>query len=232
MAIFTQRLYKQYSIMTTPNTKQALIAGATGLVGSHLLQQLLNNPGYSKIHLAGRRAPNISDPKIIFHPCDFDDFDSLPGSDIQEVFCALGTTIKKAGTKEKFRDVDFDAVVNLARWAALIGCNHFVVVSSLGANPRSRNFYLRTKGQMEQVLKNCHLQNLSIVRPSLLMGKRNDFRLAEKMGEWFMKPLGFMLKGKLAKYRPIEAQQLAQAMINLAQNRIGDTFIVEGDGLR
>ena len=218
--------------MATHDTKQALIAGATGLVGSNLLQQLLSDTRYSVIHIAGRRAPQITHPKIVFHHCDFDDFDSLPGRDIQEVFCALGTTIKKAGTKEKFREVDFDAVVNLARYAALIECDHFVVVSSVGANPRSRNFYLRTKGQMEQRLKNCGLQNLSIVRPSLLIGKRQEFRLAEKMGEWLFKPLAFLLKGNLSKYRPIEAAHLAQTMIRLAQNRIGDIFIVEGDGLR
>lgn len=218
--------------MTTPNTKQALIAGATGLVGSHLLQQLLSDPRYSVIHLVGRRAPQITNPKIVFHPCNFSNIETLPLLDIQEVFCALGTTIKKAGTKEKFREVDFDAVVNLARYAALTGCDHFVVVSSVGATPRSRNFYLRTKGQMEQRLKNSGLQNLSIVRPSLLIGKRQEFRLAEKMGEWLFKPLAFLLRGKLAKYRPIEAAHLAQTMIRLAQNRIGDTFIVEGDGLR
>lgn len=217
--------------MTNQN-KEALLAGATGLVGSHLLQQLLNDVRYSKIHLAGRRSPQISHPKIVFHPCDFHDFDTLPGHGIQEVFCALGTTIRKAGTKENFREVDFDAVVNLARYAALTGCDHFVVVSSVGANPRSRNFYLRTKGQMEQRLKSCGLQNISIVRPSLLLGQRREFRLAEKLSEWMMKPIGFLLKGRLAKYRPIEASQLAQTMIRLAQNRIGDTFIVEGEGLR
>ncbi len=217
--------------MTNTIHKKALIAGSTGLVGNKILQQLLSNPQYLEIHVPGRRAPEVSDPRVIFHPTDFLQLDDLPIKDIDEVYCALGTTIKKAGSKDQFRQVDFDAVVNLARWAAAADVNHFVVVSSIGAHPKSSTFYLRTKGQMEQVLKTCHLNNLTIVRPALLLGQRKEFRLGETISAWFMKPLQFILAGPLKKYRPIEAAQVAKAMIHLSKSKLGDTFIVENERL-
>ncbi len=217
--------------MTNTIHKKALIAGSTGLVGNELLQILLSDPRYIEIHVPGRRAPEVSDPRVIFHPTDFSQLDDLPQNGINEVYCALGTTIKKAGSKEQFRLIDFDAVVNLARWAAAAEVNHFVVVSSIGAHPKSSTFYLRTKGQMEQVLKTCRLKNLTIVRPSLLLGNREEFRLGEKISAWFMKPLGFLMRGPLKKYRPIEATQLAKAMIHLAKTKLGDTFVVENERL-
>lgn len=211
--------------------KSALLAGATGLVGNQLLQLLLQNYTYHTIWVPGRRAPEVKDDRVKFIACDFSDFSAFPKEGTTEVFCTLGTTIKKAGSQEKFRAVDFEAVVNLARWAAQTGTAHFVVVSSIGAQPKARNFYLRTKGQMEQVLKTCGLQNLSIVRPALLLGTRSEFRLGEKLGEWLMQPLRFLLVGPLKKYRPIKAARVARAMLHLAQNRIGDTFIVENQDL-
>lgn len=211
--------------------KKALIAGSTGLIGNEILQRLLSDPRYTEIHVPGRRAPEVSDPRVIFHPTDFSQLDDLPQKGIHEVYCALGTTIKKAGSKEQFRLIDFEAVVNLARWAAAAQVNHFVVVSSIGAHPKSRTFYLRTKGQMEQVLKTCRLKNLTIVRPALLLGQRKEIRLGEKISELFMKPLGFLMRGPLKKYRPIEAAQVAKAMIHLANNKLGDTFIIENDRL-
>jgi uncharacterized protein YbjT (DUF2867 family) len=217
--------------MTTTIHKKALIAGSTGLVGNEILQLLLSDPRYIEIHVPGRRAPEVSDPRVIFHPTDFSLLDDLPQKGINEVYCALGTTIKKAGSKEQFRLIDFDAVVNLARWAAAAEVNHFVVVSSIGAHPKSSTFYLRTKGQMEQVLKTCRLKNLTIVRPSLLLGNREEFRLGEKISAWLMKPLDFLMQGPLKKYRPIEATQVAKAMIHLAKTKLGDTFVVENERL-
>ena len=218
--------------MTNNTKKIAVIAGATGLIGGHLLQQLLEKSEYDKIYVPGRNAPKTSDSRVIFEFCDFSEFEGLPKGGNIDLFCTLGTTIKKAGSQDKFREVDFDAVVNFARWGASVSCNHFVVVSSIGANPKSRNFYLRTKGQMEQVLKTLRLNNITIVRPSLRMGRREDFRFGEKVGEWLMKPLSFLLIGNAKKYRPIDASQVAKGMIKLAQNKIGDTFVVEGEALK
>lgn len=217
--------------MTNTIHKKALIAGATGLVGHEILQLLLSDPRYIEIHVPGRRAPEVSDPRVIFHPTDFSQLDNLPEKGIHEVYCALGTTIKKAGSKEQFRLIDFEAVVNLARWAASAEVDHFVVVSSIGAHPKSPTFYLRTKGQMEQVLKTCRLNNLTIVRPALLLGQRKEFRLGENISAFFMKPLRFLLAGPLKKYRPIEAAQVAKAMVFLSKNQLGDTFIVENERL-
>jgi len=212
-------------------TKKALIAGSTGLVGNKILHYLLNNPQYIEIHVPGRRPPEVSDSRIIFHRTDFMQLNTLVIKDLDEVYCALGTTIKKAGSQEKFRQIDFDAVVNLARWAAKAKVNHFVVISSIGANPKSRTFYLKTKGQMEQVLKTCNLKNLTIVRPSLLLGKRKEFRTGERISTWLIKPICFLMKGPLKNYHPIEASQVAKAMLHLAKNDIGDTFIVENNKL-
>jgi uncharacterized protein YbjT (DUF2867 family) len=217
--------------MTNTIHKKALIAGSTGLVGNEILQQLLNDKRYIEIHVPGRRAPEVSDSRVIFHPTDFMEPDNLPDIDMDEVYCALGTTIKKAGSKEKFRQVDFDAVINLARWAVTADVGHFVVISSIGAHPKSRSFYLRTKGQLEQVLKTCRLNNLTIVRPALLLGQRKEFRLGETISAWFIKPLRYILAGPFKKYRPIEAEQVAKAMIHLAKNRLGDTFVIENDRL-
>lgn len=212
--------------------KKAVVAGATGLIGRHLLKLLLADGRYAEIHVPGRRSPPINDARVVFHQCDFNDFSTLPVIGIDEVYCALGTTIRKAGSQEAFRTVDFDAVVNLAQWAAQVQAGRFVVVSSIGANAESGNFYLRTKGQMERALKNARLNSLIIVRPSMLIGHRNEIRVAEKLGEWLMKPLGWLLIGKLKKYRPIEALQVAVAMKSLAESKIGDTYIVESDQLK
>ncbi len=212
--------------------KKAVVAGATGLIGSHLLKLLLADGRYAEIHVPGRRSPQTNDARVVFHQCDFNDFSTLPVIGIDEVYCALGTTIRKAGSQEAFRAVDFDAVVNLAQWAAQVQAGRFVVVSSIGANAESGNFYLRTKGQMERALKNARLNSLIIVRPSMLIGHRNEIRVAEKLGEWMMKPLGWLLIGKLKKYRPIEALQVAVAMKSLAESKIGDTYIVESDQLK
>lgn len=217
--------------MTDTIKKKALIAGSTGLVGNEILQLLLSNPHYVEIHVPGRRPPEVSDPRVIFHTTDFMQLDDLSIKGIHEVYCALGTTIKKAGSQEKFRQIDFEAVVNLARWAAAAEVDHFVVVSSIGAHPKSRTFYLRTKGQMEQVLKTCRLNNLTIIRPALLLGQRKEFRLGERISAWLMKPLRFFMAGPLKKYRPIEAAQVAKAMVHLSKNNIGDTYVVENKQL-
>lgn len=211
--------------------KKAIVAGSTGLIGSHLLDLLQADGRYAEIHVPGRRSPLITDARVVFHSCDFNDFSTLPVIGIDEVYCALGTTIRKAGSQEAFRAVDFDAVVNLAQWAAQVGAGRFVVVSSIGANAESGNFYLRTKGQMERALKNMHLNSLIIVRPSMLIGHRNEIRVAEKLSEWLMKPFEWLLVGKLKKYRAIKASQVAVAMKSLAESKIGDTYIVESDQL-
>jgi len=212
--------------------KRAVVAGATGLVGRELLQLLLDDGRYAEIHVPGRRSPQVDDDRVRFHACDFEDFSFLPTVGVDEVYCALGTTIGKAGSQDAFRQVDFDAVVNLARWAAHVDAGRFVVVSSLGADVRSGNFYLRTKGQMERALKQCGLNSLIIVRPSLLMGQRGEFRLGERLGAWLMRPLSVLMIGRFKKYRPIAAADVAKAMKRLAESKFGDVYVEESDQLQ
>jgi uncharacterized protein YbjT (DUF2867 family) len=212
--------------------KTALIAGATGLTGTELLKLLINDESYTRIHVISRRIPDLQSPKIIHHPALFNQLDELPiQQSIDEVYCTLGTTIKKAGTKAAFREVDFDAVVNLACWAKKVDVSRFVVISSIGANASSKNFYLRTKGQMETIVKQVNLNSLIIVRPSLLTGKRKETRTAERIAELVTFAITPFMVGKLRKYRPISAFKVALAMKSLAQSKFGDTYIIESDEL-
>ncbi|HSO78416.1 MAG TPA: SDR family oxidoreductase, partial [Bacteroidales bacterium] len=133
-----------------------------------------------------------------------------------DIFCCLGTTIKKAGSQEAFRKVDLEAPAKIASIAAENEVKQFIVISSIGADPGSRNFYLRTKGQMEQTVQKEHFQAVAILRPSMITGKRKEFRMAEETGKMIFRPLEKLLLGRLRKYRSIKAKTIARAMVNIA----------------
>ena len=137
---------------------------------------------------------------------------------IDTVFCCLGTTIKKAGTQEKFKLVDYNYVVNLANWTKVNGANQFVVVSAMGASPKSSVFYSKVKGQMQEAISNLNIPSVSILQPSLLMGNRPEFRLGEKIAIGLMSVLNIFFVGPLKKYKSIQAQTVASAMFNLSKN--------------
>jgi uncharacterized protein YbjT (DUF2867 family) len=204
----------------TPRT--ALLVGATGLVGGHCLELLAADPGYSRVILLVRRAIARALPaKVEQHVVDFDKLDALPVSvRAEHVFCALGTTIKQAGSPEAFRKVDLDYPVNVGRLMLERGSEHFIVVSSLGANPRARVLYSRVKGEMEQAILKLPFRAITILRPSLLLGDRKEFRLGEEVA----KRVGFLLMGS---FKPIEARRVAQAMIAVARENRMATRIIE-----
>ena len=188
----------------------AQIAGATGLTGGHLLELLLADARYSRVHALVRKPALSAHARLQEHTFDFDHPVKPPCAD--DVFCCLGTTIKKAGSQAAFRKVDFDYVVALARMARDAGAKRFLVVSSLGADARSAIFYNRVKGEMESALRDIGFDALHIFQPSLLLGDRQEARLAERLGiaaSAFIAP--FML-GPVRKYRPIEAKTVAKAM--------------------
>ena len=199
--------------------KTALLFGATGLVGKELMKRLLEDPHYNKVLIFVRRKMLIKHLHVEVVPIDFDALDSsaefIKGDNC---FCALGTTMKKAGSREAFRKVDYEMVLNVARIAKQNGVKKFIVISSIGANPASSNFYLKTKGEMEEALKQLAFDQLTIVRPSFLMGNRNEFRLGERIGILFAKILGPFMIGPIKKYRPISAKRLAKAMLMLANS--------------
>ncbi|MEZ5081943.1 MAG: oxidoreductase [Bacteroidales bacterium] len=213
--------------------KTALIAGATGLVGSELLQQLMKDNEYSQIHVLVRNPIDVKSKKIIVHQINFDELESVEINEkIDHVFCTLGTTIKKAKTKENFRKVDYDYVLALGRKAKEWNSEKFLMVSSLGANATSAIFYSRVKGEIENALKELGLPHLFIFRPSLLMGNRKEQRAGEKTAVAVYKIINPLFVGKLRKYKGIQARQVAMAMLNTAINKNESIRIFESDEIQ
>lgn len=212
--------------------KTAIIIGSTGLTGGYLLSELVANPNYSKIIVLVRKASGQNNPKIEELVVDFNklsDFkDKIIGDD---VYCTIGTTIKKAGSQKAFAKVDLEYPLSIAKIAKENGAKHFLLMSSLGANASSGNFYLKTKGTLENNLRDLHFDSLSIFRPSILLGPRSEFRLGEKIGIFFMRLFYFLLLGSLKKYRPIHVKQVAHAMVTAGQDKGKGVRIWESDGI-
>lgn len=201
-----------------------LLAGATGLTGEHLLDRLLNEPTISRV-LAPTRRPLAEHPHLenpVGDPAVF--LPQLSGR-VDTAFCCLGTTIKQAGSENAFRAVDLDMVVAFSKRAREMGARHLLVVSAIGADPKSSVFYNRVKGEMEQALIAQDWPQLTIARPSLLLGERAEPRLAEKLA-------GSLSKLIPGKYHGIEACQLARALWRLALEEKDGVRIVESDELR
>lgn len=213
-------------------SKTAIIIGGTGLTGSSLLKILLTSNIYDKVISFVRRNTKISHPKLIQHIVDFDNPESYEGLiEGNDLFCCMGTTISKAGSQEAFEKVDLIYPVEFAKRAALNGVKNILMISSIGANAKSKNFYLRTKGRCEQELRQLPFQSISIFRPSLLLGKRKEFRLGEKVSEFFMRAISIFMIGKLRKYRPIKAKQVANGMYITAQQGTVGFHVYESDAI-
>ncbi len=205
------------------------MAGATGLVGQAVLAGLLTDDGYSTIHCVGRRRLTQQHSKLIGHVADFSSPLSLPGVD--DVFIALGTTIKAAGSQSAFRAVDFDAVLSVAQAAKASGATRLGVISAMGADASSRIFYNRVKGEMEDALAKLGFDVLIIARPSMLAGDREALsqlaRPAERLGLRAMRVLRPLLP---RDYRVIEASDVARALIEAMRNaRPGKRILLSGE---
>ncbi len=201
----------------TATKATAAIIGATGLIGGHLAELLSKDEHFTTIRLITRRAPETVPAGAEVVVIDFDDQDAfrsaIAGSDA--VFCAVGTTRKKVkGDMDAYRKVDHDIPVNAARHCSETGCRHYSLVSSVGASAKSSNFYLKFKGEAEEAIAGMGIPSVSVFRPSMLMGKRNEFRLAEEISKIFAPPLSFLFP---AKYRPVKGHDVAQAMIAAAK---------------
>lgn len=193
----------------------ALVAGATGLVGRAVLAALLTDKRYAAVHCVGRRPLTLEHPKLFSHVVDFATLSALPGVDhVDDVFVALGTTLKVAGSQAAFRALDFEAVVALARVGKALGATKLGVTSAMGASPASKVFYNRVKGEMEQALAQLDYPVLIIARPSLLAGDRKALaqaaRPAEKLGLLAMTLFKPLIP---ANYRPVAAAQVANALL-------------------
>lgn len=198
----------------------ALLFGATGLVGKQVLAQLTANEYYDKIVVFNRKTQHYSSPKVEEIISDLKDLELIKEKIKGEVvFICVGTTIKKAGTKANFEAVDLELPISIAMAAKGNNVSCLVAISSLGANVHSSNFYLKTKGDMEQSLSEIGVKHTYFVRPSMLFGKREEFRLAEYLGKIALKAFGLFLFGSLKKYKGIEDWQVAKAMILMAKNK-------------
>lgn len=214
-----------------PAGRTALIAGATGLVGRYLLDQLVGTHEYDRVVSVGRRPLDFEHPKLTEVIADFAGLERLPeplrGDD---AFCCLGTTRKRAGSREAFRAVDHGAVLAFAWAAQRGGARRFFTVSALGADPESRIFYNRVKGETEQALGVLGFATLGLFRPGLLLGPREEVRLGERGAAAALALVSPLLVGRLARYRPVHAAVVARAMLRASYGTGGQgTLVFESD---
>ncbi|MEO7394126.1 MAG: NAD(P)H-binding protein [Chitinophagaceae bacterium] len=205
----------------------ATIIGATGLTGSYLLNQLLRDKYFDTIRILIRHPTEFTNPKLEKKLVDFTDNGSLQlaleGSDV--IFCAIGTTQKKVkGDVAAYRKVDYDIPVKIAMLGKATGCETFVLISSVGANSKSNNYYLKLKGQVEDAIKEVGFKSVHVMQPSILLGDRKEFRLGEKMGKGFMLALSFLVP---PKYKPIHAKAVAKAMLTASRKTVTGFFLYE-----
>ena len=184
------------------NTRKALLLGASGLIGGHCLALLLQDDTYDEVIVLLRKPLPQTHPKLTQHLVSFDRLaEHAAWLAADDVYCCLGTTIKKAGSQEAFRKVDFTYAYEAAQLAVANGAEQFLLVSSLGADANSSVFYSRVKGELELAVSALPFTAVSIFQPSLLLGERAEFRLGERLAEPFAKALSFLLLGPLKKYR-------------------------------
>jgi uncharacterized protein YbjT (DUF2867 family) len=212
----------------TNHARVVALAGATGLVGRAILEGLLADESVAAVHALGRREPGVTHSKLTPHVLDFKAIRSLPPLD--EVYLALGTTIKAAGSQAAFRAVDFDANLSVARAALDAGARRAGLVSAMGADAKSRIFYNRVKGETEEALSELPFDGLVIARPSLLVGDREALgqpeRFAEKVATALSRLLGPLIP---SNYRPIAAANVARALLSRAPTTEGRVVLLSGE---
>ena len=205
--------------------KIALLFGSSGLVGGHLLNQLINDTNYSKIKLFVRSIPEINDPKVEIIKTDFNNLqnhkEDIKGDDC---FVCIGTTKKNSPDKDEYKKVELDVPKEVAKIAKSNLVNSFIFVSALYANPKSSGEYIRFKGQVEEELKELNFPKLGIMRPSFLIGNRKEKRASETIGIFVFKLLSPLLLGPLKKMKPIHSETVAKAMIAVIQKDIQQTI--------
>jgi len=201
------------------------LAGATGLTGSHVLQLLNDHPHVSEVLALGRRSTGVKHAKLIELPLD------AARIKADAFLCCLGTTIKKAGSREKFEAIDVELPLRIASSLKKLGCDRAAVVSAIGASAKSSIFYNRAKGKMENGMRELGFKSLSILRPSIIVGDREEKRAAEKIGLIAMNAAAPVMVGFLRKYRPITAEVIARAMVGLVMEGAAGSRIYESDAL-
>ena len=219
--------------LLTVQTRSALLFGASGLIGGHLLRLLVDDEAYDQVTVPVRKPLSFRHPKLLELVVDFDHLDkqrdAIRGHD---VFSCLGTTIRVAKSQAAFRNVDFTYVVQAASIAAMNGARQFLLVSSLGADKNSSAFYLRVKGEVEEEVSRLPFNAVQIFRPSLLTGDRKESRVNETIANALMNLVSFVMVRGLRRYRAIEAKTVAQAMLSAAKQQKSGVTIYESEQIQ
>jgi uncharacterized protein YbjT (DUF2867 family) len=213
--------------------KSALILGSTGLVGSSLLGLLLQDADYYKVRVLVRKQTAQSQPKLEQVVVNFDQLSNYAELfAVDEVYCCLGTTIKKAGSQEAFYKVDATYPYEAAKLAKQKGAKQFLLVTAMGADKSSGIFYNRVKGEVEEKIAALDIPSFHIFRPSLLLGERNETRTGEAIAQKVMPLFSFLMVGGLKKYKPVEGSKVARAMLQVAKQNQPGKHIFESDQLQ
>jgi uncharacterized protein YbjT (DUF2867 family) len=210
-------------------SRVALVAGSTGLIGSQLLELLLNDSAYSKVIALSRKPLSISNPKLENMVVKAEDLKNIGEIRADDVFCCLGTTIKQAKTKAAFRKVDFDYPLEMATLMKANGAIQFLLVSALGADKNSRIFYNQVKGEVEEAISEIGIYSYHIFRPSLLIGPRKEHRAGEDAAKVFYKIFGFLIP---TRYKSIESIKVARAMVHFAKANKAGKSVHESDEMQ
>lgn len=214
-------------------TRTALLLGATGLVGGHCLRLLLADPIYRRVTAVVRRSLPLHHERLVERVVEFDRLrEHADLFRVDDIFCCLGSTIKAAGSREAFRKVDFEYPAEAARVGHASGAHRFLLVSSLGANPRSSVFYSRTKGETEAAIMSLPFTLVAMLRPSMLTGDRREFRLGEALATPALRALSFVLPGRWKKYRPISAEVVSRALCAVATSGLTGVHVFESDTIQ
>jgi uncharacterized protein YbjT (DUF2867 family) len=220
--------------MADPDARIALLAGASGLAGGYALEALLGAPEIARVLAVSRRPLGREHPRLANRIVQqFERLEAqLKGASCDVALCCLGTTRRRAGSPQAFRAVDVDCVLSFARAAKAAGARRFVVISSVGADPESRNFYLRTKGEMEQQAAALGFESLDILQPSLLLGWRGEMRPLELAATALMPLLNPLLVGNYVPYRAISARVVGQALLGAIRSGRRGVQRYDWEGLR
>jgi uncharacterized protein YbjT (DUF2867 family) len=200
--------------------KTAAVFGATGLVGEYVVRFLLENPAYSEVKVFVRKEMPWTCPQLKVITTQFEDFNVIEDElNVDEVFCCIGSTRRKLGQFQSFVNIDYDLPVHIAQIALKHNVSGFYVVSAQGADKRSHNYYLRTKGRLEEYLIKTGFNRLSILRPSILLGNRREFRISESLAALFSQIISPFLQGSAKRYKCIPAEYVARAMVRIANGK-------------
>ncbi len=213
--------------------KTALLVGATGLVGSFVLEQLLQDSSFDSVVVLSRKSLNKNNPKLKEVIVNFDELGKY-SNDIKAdaVFCCLGTTIKAAGSQEAFKKVDYEYPLRVAEIAKQNGASTYLIITALGSSKNSIIFYNRVKGEVEEAIGKLNFNAFHILQPSLIIGERKESRMGEGIAQKLSPVYDTLMFGPLTKYKSIKAEQIAKAMIHFSKSDAKGTLRHESDELQ